>query len=98
MIETLRAFVPRVWIPYQVGLEFLRGWRTVDASNRDVYSKMKEEIQKKGADLSNVFDKVVRHQLIDAKEEQRKIKEFINNLCDSLDDLSKIHPSLKMQN
>ena len=34
VVKSLRAFGTRVWVPYQVGFEFIKRWRDVDSDNR----------------------------------------------------------------
>lgn len=92
VLATLSALKEQVWIPYQVGLEFLRNWRAVDADNRAVHATVQELVGKAGSTLHSAFDQASRHQTIDAKSEKAKIKTFIEGLRDSLQDAQKQHP------
>jgi hypothetical protein len=93
VIEIISALKPRVWIPYRVGLEFHRRWRDVDQTNRDAYDKLSNEIGSHGQKLRALFDEYTRHQIIDAKQEQATIDEFIAGFNKRLLRSKAKHPS-----
>ena len=95
VLATLRAFRPRLWVPYQVAFEFLRRWRTVDAENRSAYEKLKTGLRRAGNSLAGQFDDFARHQVINAHVERAKIETFINDLCIGLDEAAKKHPTVQ---
>ena len=95
VLKTLRVFQPRVWVPYRVGFEFLRRWRAVDSENRSAYEKLKKGLRKEGATLGGLFNEFSRHQNIDAASERAKIESFIKELCTSLDEAAKTHPTIE---
>lgn len=94
VLQTLRAFRPRVWIPYRVGFEFLRRWREVDAESRGAYAKLKKQIQDQGNSLTGLFNEFSRFKIIDCDTERTKIEAFITELCASIDEAEKCHPTL----
>ena len=95
VLKTLRVFQPRVWVPYRVGFEFLRRWRAVNSENRSAYEKLKKGLRKEGATLGGLFNEFSRHQNIDAASERAKIESFIKELCTSLDEAAKTHPTIE---
>lgn len=94
VLDILRAFNARVWIPHQVGFEFLNRWRDVDAGNRAAYDGLKKELKAKGTDLAAKFRKFGRHQIIDPEKEIQKIDTFIESLCEDLDEAAGKHPTI----
>jgi hypothetical protein len=95
VLEAFRAFQSRIWVPHQVGFEFLRRWRDVDSESRDAFEKLKSSIRKEGVDMSKLFDSVTRQQVIDVTAERAKIAEFVESLCTSIDQAATKHPSLE---
>lgn len=95
VLDALTAFKDRLWVPYRVALEFSKHWRDVEIENRTAYDKVKNEVRGKGNALGAVFDRVTRHQIIDADAEKKKITVFIDSLVDSLDEAAKRHPSIE---
>lgn len=94
VMNILKSFDARLWIPHQVAWEFLRGWRAVDAENRIAYDKIIGEVRKNGDSLSKIFNRVSRHQIIDAEEEKKKIESFIEDVCSSLKAAEARHPDV----
>jgi hypothetical protein len=92
VLDTLRSLKAQVWIPYQVGLEFMRNWRAVDADNRDVYATVQKLVGEAGNALEAAYNAASRHQTIDAKAEREKIKQFMDGLRSSLEEAQKQHP------
>ncbi|MFT4278219.1 MAG: PIN domain-containing protein [Rhodopseudomonas sp.] len=95
VITTLQRLRPHVWIPYQVGLEFQKNWREVDHTNRDAYEKLSAEVINQGNKLKAIFDQFTRHQIIDAKKEQKAIDAFIGAITKRLSDAKITHPDQK---
>ena len=94
IIKTLKAFQPRLWLPNQIAFEFSRNWSDVEEDHRTSYAKLKGEIDRVGVGLAKLFDGVARFQIVDAPAEKNKVAKFIKDLCQSIDDASKNHPTL----
>ena len=94
VLNTLRALTPRVWVPYQVAYEFAKNWRSVDSANRSIYSKLKDDINSKNRSLISIFEGVKKYQIIDFEKQKEKIELFIKDLCDSVDQAEKAHPTI----
>ena len=92
VLDTLERLKPRVWIPFRVGHEFHRRWREVDQSNRDAYDQLSDQLASEGRTLSGLFEKYSRHQIIDVKQEQKNIEEFITEVCKRLRENKQKHP------
>ncbi|UYO39172.1 DUF4935 domain-containing protein [Rhodopseudomonas palustris] len=93
VIKTLEGLKPRVWIPYQVGVEFQKNWREVDQANREAYDKVTSEITAQANKLKAIFNQFTRHQTIDAKEEQERVDAFIFDINERLAKAKASHPS-----
>lgn len=95
VLGTFQQLKPRVWIPYQVGVEFHRRWREVDRTNRDAYDNLIRELESQGRRLSALFNEYTRHQTIDAKKEQEEIEKFIKEFSARIEQSKARHPKLE---
>ncbi|MBA1155018.1 PIN-like domain-containing protein [Microvirga mediterraneensis] len=93
VFETFNAFKSRLWIPYQVGLEFHRRWREIDYKNRSAYKDLTDKLTTAGNSMKALFNDYNRHQLIDADAEKAAIDKFISERCRRLEELSNQHPN-----
>lgn len=95
VLGTLEGLKQRVWIPYQVGLEFQRNWRGVDQTSRDAYDKLSKAFQTQGQKLSGLFDDYARHPTIVAKEEKEEVEKFVKQFLDRIQASKDAHPTFE---
>ncbi|MDR8052509.1 PIN domain-containing protein [Burkholderia cenocepacia] len=67
-IQTLEALRDRVWIPYQVGLEFFQNRAQVMSAAVLGYAKLREELGRARSDLGKVLNGFRRHPGIDVDD------------------------------
>jgi hypothetical protein len=90
VLDTFERLKPRIWVPYRAAH---RRWREVDQSNRDAYDQLSDQIKAQGRSLSSLFEKYTRHQIIDVKQEQNLIDDFITQFCNRLSESKARHPA-----
>lgn len=94
-INVIKFYEERLWIPYQVGLEFHRNREDRIRKNKAAYQTLKdslsEEIKKA---LNTVCSKsdFARHPYIDVDEIKKKIERCISSIAKSLDKQENEHP------
>jgi len=93
ILKTLKALKSQLWLPWQAAFEFSRKWREVEEEHRGSYDKLKTTIISEGASLCKLFDGVAKFQIVDAAAEKTKVEKFVKELCKSVDDASKKHPT-----
>lgn len=94
VIATLKSLKSQVFIPYQVGLEFLRNWRTVESENRAVHKKVQKAVNEAGEKLLQAFNEASRHQTIDAKAQRDKVNNLLAEVKKYLEEAEQSHPDL----
>ncbi|AQH05476.1 hypothetical protein A9R05_41475 (plasmid) [Burkholderia sp. KK1] len=91
-IETLEALEERVWIPYQVGLEFFRNRAQVMSTAALGYAKLRDELEKARGDLKRVLDPFRRHPGIDVEHISQTLDETFTRLKSDLEAQEARHP------
>ena len=92
-IKVLEFYKDRLWIPYQVGLEFHRRREDIIRRNAAAYktlgAKLSESLIKAVDALSSDFS---RHPYIDMSEIRKKVEKCANTIVKSLEKLEESHP------
>ncbi len=95
VISTLRLLTTRLWIPYQVGVEFQKRWRDVEYKSRAAYEDLTRRVKASALSLQGLFNEYTRHQIIDVETEKKKIDDFFSDFCNNIKSLQAKHPSLE---
>lgn len=92
-INALKLYEGRLWIPYQVGLEFHRRRENIMRKNAEAYETLGNSISAqlvKAVDiLSNEY---ARHPYIDMKDIRKKVERCATSIRKSLEAQGKKHP------
>ena len=94
-INVMKFYKERLWIPYQVGLEFHRNRTEKIRNNKNAYKSLKESLEK---DLLKAVDSLcsngnyTRHPYIDVEGIKEKVKKCVASISKSLDKLESKHP------
>ena len=92
-INALKLYEGRLWIPYQVGLEFHRRRENIMRKNAEAYEALGNSISAqlvKAVDiLSNEY---ARHPYIDMKDIRKKVERCATSIRKSLEAQGKKHP------
>lgn len=92
-IKVLEFYKDRLWIPYQVGLEFHRRREDIIRRNAAAYktlgAKLSESLIKAVDALSSDFS---RHPYIDMSEIRKKVEKCANTIVKSLEKQEESHP------
>ncbi|MBC8729966.1 PIN domain-containing protein [Paraburkholderia sp. UCT2] len=91
-IQTLEALQARVWIPYQVGLEFFEN--RVEVMNTALlgYAKLRTELTKSRDELNKVLNGFRRHPGIDVEDISQKLDGTFSDLQSALEAQEARHP------
>lgn len=79
-INIMESYIERLWIPYQVALEFLQEKNDVIKSQEKAYDEIYKEIDNASHNIENAFNKYKKHVVIDTESFKVKINGFINNI------------------
>ena len=92
-INVIKFYKERLWIPYQVGLEFHRRRENIMRKNAEAYETLGNSISVqlvKAVDiLSNDY---ARHPYIDMKDIRKKVERCASSIRKSLENQGKNHP------
>ena len=94
-INVIKFYKERLWIPYQVGLEFHRNRIEIIRKNRDAYKNVGEILSK---DLPKVIESLIskgeytRHPYIDLNDIKNKVERCVSSIVKSLEKLENKHP------
>ena len=92
-IKVIKFYKERLWIPYQVGLEFHRRREDIIRRNAAAYktlgAKLSESLIKAVDALSSDFN---RHPYINMPEIRKKVEKCANTIVKSLEKLEESHP------
>ncbi|HDR9511801.1 TPA: DUF4935 domain-containing protein [Burkholderia cepacia] len=91
-IQTLEALASRVWIPYQVGLEFFQNRIQVMSTAISGYSKLRNELEKARAELGTILNGFRRHPGINVEEISKALDETFWGLKADLEKQENEHP------
>lgn len=91
-IQTLEALHSRVWIPYQVGLEFFQNRVLVMSTAASGYAKLRIELAKVREDLSKILIGFRRHPGIDVEHISQELDNTFSHLQATLQTQEGRHP------
>ncbi|MCA8038543.1 PIN domain-containing protein [Burkholderia seminalis] len=91
-IQTLEALRDRVWIPYQVGLEFFQNRAQVMSTAVLGYAKLREELGRARADLGKTLNGFRRHPGIDVDDIANILDNTFEKLNSELESKENKHP------
>ncbi|SAL05192.1 hypothetical protein AWB78_07348 [Caballeronia calidae] len=91
-MRTLEALRERVWIPYQVGLEFFRNRPTVISAAASGYAKLRDELEKCRDDLRKALNAFRRHPGIDVEQISQTLDVTFTQLKSDLEGRENRHP------
>ena len=93
-INALKSYEGRLWIPYQVGLEFHRRRETIMRKNAEAYDALGNSISVQLVKAVDVLcNDYSRHPYIDMKDIRKKIERCAVSIKKSLETQSKKHPN-----
>ena len=93
-INALKSYEGRLWIPYQVGLEFHRRRETIMRKNAEAYGALGNSISVQLVKAVDVLcNDYSRHPYIDMKDIRKKIERCAVSIKKSLETQSKKHPN-----
>jgi hypothetical protein len=94
-INVLRQIQDRIWIPYNVGLEFQDNRRSVIHEQGEKFDEVKEELDTSYRSLQEKFNRLKkRHSIIDPSTFLDKVKEVYDEFRDTLEKLYEELPNL----
>ncbi|MCT2535700.1 PIN domain-containing protein [Aquibacillus koreensis] len=101
-LKTIKEVEDRIWIPFQVGLEFQKNRLTVIQDQLDSYGKITNTIQKKSAAMLSELDEELkdykkRHPSLDLSNIKERINSTFQDLISDINKAEEDHPNL-MQN
>ncbi len=91
-VQTLEALGDRVWIPYQVGLEFFQNRTQVMSAAVLGYAKLRDELGKARADLGKILNGFRRHPGIDVEDISKILDKTFSQLNSELEAKEDRHP------
>lgn len=92
-IKAIKFYKERLWIPYQVGLEFHRRRNEIMRKNAKAYSVLAEKLSKELIGVvSSLEGEYARHPYISIKDIKKKVERCAESIAKSLDKQEKVHP------
>lgn len=95
-INVIKFYKERLWIPYQVGLEFHRRREDIIRKNASAYNSLGESLSKeliKVVDTLSSNGDYARHPYINIKEIRKKVERCVASIVKSLEKQSQEHPN-----
>jgi len=91
-LETLDAAIDRIWIPYQVGIEFHRNRRTCIANQLRAYDKLTARLKQFSKDFDAALGEYKNHRLISRERLNDELSKAITPVIESLKKSKSDHP------
>ena len=92
-IKVIKFYKERLWIPYQVGLEFHRRREEIMRKNAKACSVLAEKLSKELIGVvSSLEGEYARHPYISIKEIKKKVERCAESITKSLEKQEKAHP------
>ena len=95
-INVIKFYKERLWIPYQVGLEFHRRREDIIRKNASAYNSLGESLSKeliKVVDTLSSNGDYARHPYINIKEIRKKVERCVASIVKSLEKQGQEHPN-----
>lgn len=94
LIQILREFSKRLWIPYQAAFEFHENRIDVITKQENAYKDIEDSISKTLNKFRSDLGGYRKHPLIDTVKILKEVESFFNKYCDELRSQSEKHPNL----
>lgn len=92
-INVIKFYKERLWIPYQVGLEFHRRREEIMRKNAKAYNVLAEKLSKELVGIvSSLEGEYARHPYINMKDIKSRVKKCADSIKRTLDKQEKVHP------
>lgn len=92
-INVIKFYKERLWIPYQVGLEFHRRREDIMRKNAKAYNVLAEKLSKELVGVvSSLEGEYARHPYISIKDIKKKVERCAESIAKSLEKQEKVHP------
>jgi hypothetical protein len=94
LIEIMEKVSDRVWLTYQVGMEFHRNRREVISKQTKAYSELKITAQQSVKSLKDEFGKICnKHSLLKSDELEKLADKFSEVITKKVDAIQSSHPN-----
>ena len=91
-VNLLESNKERLWIPYQVAMEFLQNKNEVIKSQEKAYDEINRSLEDTFKKVESTFNNYKKHVVLDIEVFKTKIKNFIDNIKKELDKTHSKHP------
>lgn len=91
-MELLEANRERLWIPYQVAMEFLNDRREVINSQEKAYDDINKGLDEGFNKIESALNKYKKHVILDIEEIKTRIVEFVSEIKKDLQEKHSKHP------
>ena len=92
-IKVIKFYKERLWIPYQVGLEFHRRREDIMRKNSKAYNVLAEKLSKELVGIvSSLEGEYARHPYINIKDIKKKVERCAESIVKTLEKQEKDHP------
>ena len=97
LLGALEAKGDSLWIPYQVGLEFLRNRVDVEIASFDAYDEMEKRYTEAFKSVRNYLGQLRAHPTIDKDSEEEALVKYLSGLKERLADAKKNHSKTEIE-
>jgi hypothetical protein len=94
LLETLKRYSEKLWIPYQVAVEYQKNRINIISDQKRGYNDLIAFLTKNEKQISTKFSEYSRHPYIEAKTLQEQIQNLFLSIETHLQNLEKAHPDL----
>ena len=91
-VNLLESNKERLWIPYQVAMEFLQNKKEVIKSQEKAYDEINRSLEDTFKKVESTFNNYKKHVVLDIEVFKSKIKNFIDNIKKEIDKTHSKHP------
>ena len=91
-VNLLESNKERLWIPYQVAMEFLQNKKEVIKSQEKAYDEINRSLEDTFKKVESTFNNYKKHVVLDIEVFKSKIKNFIDNIKIEIDKTHSKHP------
>ena len=79
-VNLLESNKERLWIPYQVAMEFLQDKKDVIKSQEKAYDKINQSFEEALKKIESTFNEYKKHVILDIEGLKSKVKDFIYSI------------------
>ena len=91
-VNLLESNKERLWIPYQVAMEFLQDKKDVIKSQEKAYDKINQSFEEALKKIESTFNEYKKHVILDIEGLKSKVKDFIYSIKKELEKTHSKHP------